>query len=127
LKQKCNIGDACDRKYKVSCEAEAQYDALVAYYEPLIQQAKAEVKEEILSECKAGTISGNDLLLAIKANAKSEVAREIFEELETTYMTGGIHPRMDGIVIKTPRIITIHEPEWQSFKSKCESKYGGQK
>ena len=68
--------------------AKAQRDADAAYYEPLIQQAKA------------------------------EVAREIFEEIEQGYMRGGKHPRMDGIVISTPKSITISEPEWQSLKFK---------
>jgi len=55
-------------------------------------------------------------ILYLFKQAKAEVAREIFGEIEQHYMGGGEHPRMDGIIIKTPKIINIHEIEWQSLK-----------
>ena len=63
--------------------------------------------EEFMAGCSTGV---QRLIQQAKAG--------VFEEIEKTYMRGGTHPRLDGVIISTPRMITINEDEWQSLKSK---------
>jgi hypothetical protein len=45
--QKCDLRDGCMETFKAFCEAQAQLDADVLFYEPLIQQARQEVAREV--------------------------------------------------------------------------------
>jgi len=87
---------------------QAQRDADVAYYEPLIQHAKQEAKEEILDGLQAGNIE----LRGIVASIKEEVMREMIGYIEMISDThfGSYYG------IKIEKVI------WDEFKSKYLSK-----
>ena len=66
---------------------QGQYDALVAYYEPLIEQAQEQMGKLSASIAKSWQIVAQgqrDIDEVAIQQAKAEVAREIFEDLRKT-------------------------------------------
>jgi len=87
----------------------AQRDADVAYYEPLIQQAK---DDSWSNGNTAGVLQGDRRVVKAIQQAKEEVAREIFEEIDSKFLliARPFTERRD-IIVEQPK-------EWQALKDK---------
>jgi hypothetical protein len=100
--------------------AQAQLDADVAYYEPLIQQAKEETIQGIAKALRNPKHPLYQEVIKEIETTIQQVAREIFEEVERERFA---EPQYIPQAGKEPVIITLTEDTWQEIKSK----YGGQK
>jgi len=114
--------------------AHAQYDALVAYYEPLIEQTQEQMGKLSASIAKSWQIVAQgqrDIDEVAIQQAKAEVAREIiplidklFEALDHADFSNGVEANgIDEGRVRANQHIGELGREYLSFKSK----YGGQK
>jgi len=119
------VGECVTRLDEERAIAQAQLDADVLFYEPLIQKLQKELEtlrgqDEGENDAEQGAIEVLDELERIQ-QAKSEVVREIFEAIEK--MWGWL----TGEWSSEDKVMSIRYFHYQALKQETLSKYGGQK